>query len=154
MKESAQLALSWLRSRSVEVYGHWFCSLTVDNKWLGSFLPKLDIGGQRVLKTWISFLLTCRAQVLKNINTWYPWNRYWKLNENFRLSLWNVRGFVPVVFEFCCQVLEYLRIYDNKTTFMWMVRQEKHVVPCKSQKVDLDETGVHISIWGLHYCRF
>ena len=35
MKESAQLALSWLRSRSVEVSGPWF-ALTGNNKWLGS----------------------------------------------------------------------------------------------------------------------
>ena len=55
MKESAQLALSWLRSRSVEVDGPWF-TLTVDNKWLGSILLKLDIRKRRVLKTWISFL--------------------------------------------------------------------------------------------------
>ena len=50
MKESAQLALSWLRSRSVEVDSPWF-PLTVDNKWLGSFLLKLNIERQRVLKT-------------------------------------------------------------------------------------------------------
>ena len=71
MKESAQLALSWLRSRSVEVDSPWF-ALTVDNKWLDSFLLKLDIGRQRVLKTGISFRLTCLAQFLKSTNAWFP----------------------------------------------------------------------------------
>jgi len=41
MKESAQLALSWLRSRSVEVNGPWY-ALTVDNKGSDSFLLKIN----------------------------------------------------------------------------------------------------------------
>ena len=50
MKESAQLALSWLRSRSVEVDGPWFI-LTVDNKWLGySFYSNLTSEGNEFWK--------------------------------------------------------------------------------------------------------
>ena len=37
-----------------------------------------------------------------------------KLNENFRLSLCNILGFIPVVLEFCSQVLEYLSTHDKK----------------------------------------
>ena len=63
MKESAQLALSWLRSRSVEVNGPWF-ALTVDNRWLGTFFLIINSGRRR---NYFSFLLAWLAQVLKSL---------------------------------------------------------------------------------------